>query len=169
MLKNLGMLLIMHPGSFVKSLQIFIWKIKYKKDPIIIMPSVVSAQPTIWHSCQMALKDRLEVEWLLALAGPPASGWWCHWQAMHSTRLSGLVQAMSRHTCWTPIIYRVSVRLAGSSGLHCTYDQQSMSLPTIPSLNLHYKKKTCWVLSRRDAEINIVGILIILLLEWGRL
>ena len=43
------------------------------------------------------VKDRFEVEWLLASAAQP-SGWrWCHWKALYSTGPFGPVEAIIRH------------------------------------------------------------------------
>ena len=111
---------------------------------------------------QHTLKDRFEAEWHQALAGPPADGWWCHWLSLHSTRLLGLVQAMSRHPCRTYIIFRVGPSPAvGSFGSHEPMTNiypaglqpwlvPDLPLPKPPSI----KKTLCQVLWW-EAETNI--------------
>ena len=62
---------------------------------------------------------RLAAERLPVSAGPPSGGR-AALITLNFTRLPGLVQAMSKHLCWTHVIYRVILRpAAGSSGSHC--------------------------------------------------
>ena len=63
-----------------------------------------------WLWAVFKIKDRFEAKWSPASAGPPAGRRWRHKQALHTTRLSSLVQAMSRHWCRIHVINRVNPR-----------------------------------------------------------
>ena len=97
----------------------------------------------------LKVKDRFMVKWPLALAGPPAGWWWHHWRALHSTRLTVLVQAMSRYTWQTNVIYQLSLKQTvifftlPLVSLWLAYFRQGSTLDsysTYPSQNPHYKK-----------------------------
>ena len=98
---------------------------------ILLFSTLRSLFLAFWLYTAFKVKNKFEAEWPTVAPGPLGGGRWRHWQAYHSTRLSGS-SAVSRRTCQTHVIYWVSLRPAGSVSLG--------SCSTSPSLNLHYKK-----------------------------